>query len=255
MLKRSSSRQSQTARLLSALSVLFGSIVLFYLAQIVAVFVLAISLNLIGWDAGRITSWLTISNKGQFAVILLAEASVIFGVWLILRNRGKSWASIGIKKFIKKADIKLIITGFAIYFGLSLAVRLLIDVIIPAVNLDQSQQIGFDNANSLQQLLVVFLALCIAVPVGEEVLFRGLMFGGLKKYLNSRKALVLTSVVFGAAHLEMFSGSSLNWGAAADTTVFSAVLIWVYQKSGNLWVPIGLHALKNTIAFVYLFVI
>lgn len=254
MSKNSSNYSNNLPRLFRALFVLLGSVVLFYLAQIVAVFLLAILLNLIGWDAGQITSWLTVSNRGQFVLILLAEATVIFGVWLILKNRGKKWADIGIKKFIKRADVKLIIIGFAIYFVLSLSVRLLIDVFVPAVNLDQSQQIGFDSADSLKQLLVVFIALCVAVPIGEEVLFRGLMFGGLKKYLNSRTALVLTSATFGAAHLELFSGSALNWGAAVDTAVFSAVLIWVYQKSGNLWAPIGLHALKNTIAFLYLFV-
>lgn len=215
---------------------------------------LAILLNLFGWDAGQITSWLTVSNRGQFVVILLAEATVIFGVWLILKNRGKTWADVGFKKLIKKADIKLVLIGFAIYFALSVAARLLIDVFLPAVNLDQSQQIGFDTASGPLQLMVVFFALCVAVPVGEEVLFRGLMFGGLRKHLNSRAALILTSVIFGAAHLELFSGGALNWGAAADTAIFSAVLIWVYQKSGNLGVPIALHALKNTIAFLYLFV-
>lgn len=254
MSKNSSNKDGQALRLLRALLVLLGSLVVFYLAQIAAVFLLAILLNLIGWEAGQITSWLTLSNRGQFVTILLSEATVVFGVWLILKNRGKAWASIGFKKIVKGSDIKLILIGFALYFAASLAARLLIKVLIPAVNLDQTQQIGFDSASSPLQLLVVFFALCVAVPVGEEVLFRGLMFGGLKKYLNSRIALVLTSVVFGAAHLELFSGSALNWGAAADTAVFSAVLIWVYQKSGNLWAPIGLHALKNTIAFLYLFV-
>jgi len=52
--------------------------------------------------------------------------------------------------------------------------------------------------------LAGFLAVVVCVPLGEEVLFRFLLFGLLARHVHAVGAVVATSVLFAAAHLAPF---------------------------------------------------
>jgi membrane protease YdiL (CAAX protease family) len=62
-------------------------------------------------------------------------------------------------------------------------------------------------------------------------------------------------LLFAAAHLQWGSGAPLLWVAAIDTFVLSMVLSTLREKTGSLWSAIGLHAIKNGVAFTLLFVL
>jgi len=51
------------------------------------------------------------------------------------------------------------------------------------------------------------------------------------------------------------SGEPLLWIAALDTFILSFVLIYLKEKTGSLWPPIGLHMLKNSLAFISIFIL
>jgi membrane protease YdiL (CAAX protease family) len=116
------------------------------------------------------------------------------------------------------------------------------------------QQLGFD-APVGWELIFVFITLVVLPSLVEEIVFRGILFRGLKKYIGVVSALIGSSLIFGMAHLEFFSGGSLNYIAALDTTILAVVLTALYIRAGSLWPAILLHAIKNSIAFVVLFVI
>jgi membrane protease YdiL (CAAX protease family) len=56
------------------------------------------------------------------------------------------------------------------------------------------------------------------------------------------------------AHLAGGEGGSTIWIAAIDTFILGMVLAYLRERSGSLWPSIGLHASKNMIAFLFLFV-
>jgi membrane protease YdiL (CAAX protease family) len=105
----------------------------------------------------------------------------------------------------------------------------------------------------LQVALVFFAA--VSAPVLEEIFFRGLMQTALIEQgwgLVPRQvaevghrptagqrwgAIVLTSVVFAAVHGSVEQGVVLF--------VLSLGLGYVYERTGNLWAPIVLHAVFN----------
>jgi membrane protease YdiL (CAAX protease family) len=68
-------------------------------------------------------------------------------------------------------------------------------------------------------------------------------------------AALLTSAIFAAAHLPEGGSGGPLYIAAIDTFILSLVLIYLRIKTGNLWASITLHALKNGVAFVALFVL
>ena len=55
--------------------------------------------------------------------------------------------------------------------------------------------------------------------------------------------------------MEFGSGQPLLWVAALDTFTLSMVLCYLRQETDSLWPGILLHALKNCIAFITLFVL
>jgi membrane protease YdiL (CAAX protease family) len=102
---------------------------------------------------------------------------------------------------------------------------------------------------------LIFVSVAVLPPIAEEIIARGFLFEGLKRSWGKRWAAVVVSLLFAMAHLGLGSGTQLIWLAAVDTFGLSFVLVWLREKTGGLTAPIGLHMLKNTIAFVYLFVL
>jgi uncharacterized protein len=79
----------------------------------------------------------------------------------------------------------------------------------------------------------------LAAAVGEELLFRGAIFRITEQWLGTTAALIISAVLFGAAH-------GLNAGATPIGVVAIAleagVLLGVaYSAARSLWLPIGMH--------------
>lgn len=90
-----------------------------------------------------------------------------------------------------------------------------------------------------------FLALlvlgAVLVPVGEELLFRGLLQGWLRRF-GTAVAVVVSALVFGLAH-----GVNVVLPAAI---VLGVVLGIVRERSGSIWPAVAGHAVNNGVLFV-----
>ena len=89
------------------------------------------------------------------------------------------------------------------------------------------------------------LVATVMAPLGEEVLFRGVLFGTLRERMPYWLAAVIAGVIFGLIHLDApLQGILL-------LSVFGISLCLLYQVTGSLLPSIGLHALHNSITFSY----
>jgi len=86
-------------------------------------------------------------------------------------------------------------------------------------------------------LLFVFVLLLFGA-VGEEMLFRGYGFQVLLGALGAWATILPTSVLFAWAHSSNLNVSPL---ALVNTAAWGALLGWAFWRSGDLWLPIGLH--------------
>jgi len=90
------------------------------------------------------------------------------------------------------------------------------------------------------------LALVAALAgFGEELLFRGLIQLGLSTFLNVWIAVLLTSLVFGLAHAVTPTYCLLAF-------VISLYLGFLFIHTGNLVVPMAVHALYDFFVFLYI---
>jgi uncharacterized protein len=86
-----------------------------------------------------------------------------------------------------------------------------------------------------------FLAIFLTIAVPEELLFRGLIQNFLHKTWNhSGRALVVTSVVFGLAHLN--NGPHPDWRYALLATIAGFFYGRAYLQSGGLMAAALVHA-------------
>ena len=93
----------------------------------------------------------------------------------------------------------------------------------------------------LQALLLDLLAGALVAPVAEEVLYRGLLFGGLHQRLPFAVAASLSGLLFAASH---------GLGVLLPIFVLGVGLAFVYWRTGTLWAPIITHAGVNAISLV-----
>ena len=224
-----------------------------YLTSQIGASVIALGIPaMFGIRGQRLDHWLE-GAVGQFLFILLIEGLVVLMLrWLLhikkstFKDIGLAWPSI--------KDIGLAVLGFGVYFLLYLVIAGVAKTVFPNLDFEQQQQIGFETARANWELVLVFFSLVIMPPLVEEILARGFLYTGLKSKWPKWAAVVVTSAMFAAAHLQFGSGAPLLWVAAIDTFTLSLVLIYLREKTGNLGASIALHMLKNGLAFMLLFI-
>jgi len=153
---------------------------------------------------------------------------------------------IGWHRLPRWGDILLTPASLVIYFILSALTIFVISKVFPNFDINQAQNIGFDNLNTQIDYILAFVSLVIIAPIAEETLFRGYLYGKLRQHVPIWLAVVVVSVTFGALH-----GS---WNVAIDTFVLSIILCILREMTGGLWAPLLLHMTKNGIAFYFLFI-
>jgi len=178
------------------------------------------------------------------------------GLWPLLRSLGAtSLRDVGLVK--PSGQWMKLGGGFALGF-LSLASVALVALASGARALDVHQ------THSGQRLLNA-AGVAAVVAVLEEILFRGALFGALRKALDFGFALLSSSMIYAIVHfmgtgrlsgaVAWYSGFELlpqmlrgfaNWQAIIPgffTLTLAGILLGLaYQRTGNLYCSIGLHA-------------
>jgi len=93
-------------------------------------------------------------------------------------------------------------------------------------------------------LIITGIGLCVAVPVAEEIIFRGVIQRVFARSMGVVLAAVLAGVFFGVIHL--------NLQLLISMTVFGIYLGFLFMLTSNLIYTVFAHAILNSIAFVQL---
>lgn len=229
-------------------------VVIFFVTQVMAELVVSIYPSLRHWTSSHASDWLQNSVGAQFVFILLAESLTIGAIYLFLRLYRRSFKTIGLLK-PRWRDVLYGLLAVPAYYVVYLIVVGVASHLIPSLNVDQQQQIGFNNVHGALPLALTFISLVILPPLTEEILVRGFLYSSLKKAMRLLPAAIITSLIFASAHLPEGGAAGPLYIAAIDTFILSLFLIYLREKTGSLWSSITLHATKNGVAFVVLFVL
>jgi membrane protease YdiL (CAAX protease family) len=86
-------------------------------------------------------------------------------------------------------------------------------------------------------LLLAIPVVCIAAPIVEETLFRGVLYRWLRGVLPVGSAMAVSAGVFA-----LFHGDRLLFLPLAGLGV---LLAWIYERSRSIWPGVAVHALFN----------
>ena len=95
------------------------------------------------------------------------------------------------------------------------------------------------NALSLRSKALLFLFLLIEAPVLEELLFRGVLFGGLTKIMPIWPAILLSGLVFAVIHI--------NAATLIPLWFLGVAFAWLYVRTGTLLAPMAVHFTFNAV--------
>ena len=185
-------------------------------------------------------------------------ALALIGLWPLLRSLGLcTFRDVGLVK--PAGQWRKLASGFALGFA-SLACAALVVVAAGAR--------AVNTGDSTSRLIGKVLGAAVtagAVALLEEILFRGAIFGALRKACRWPGALAISSAIYALVHffsqppppaeIEWTSGLVLLPGmlrgfveiervmpGLLNLTLAGALLAIAYQKTGNLYFSIGLHA-------------
>lgn len=91
-------------------------------------------------------------------------------------------------------------------------------------------------------LLIEFLAIVVAAPLVEELIFRGLVYKRMRALSGVRVAIILSALYFGIYHMNVVQG--------IYAFLLGMLLAWVCEKYQTLWAPILFHASANLFSVI-----
>jgi CAAX protease family protein len=182
----------------------------------------------------------------------------LVGMWPLLRSLGaKSWKEVGLTS--PKGNLGKWGMGFLLGFG-SLACVALIVLLAHGRALNHEM-----TPATLASKMASAAATAVTVSVVEEILFRGAIFGALRRIWNWRWALIVSSMIYAIVHFMESAKMSgpVTWHSGLELlprmlrgfgnleavipgffnlTLAGILLGLAYQRTGNLYFSIGLHA-------------
>ena len=177
---------------------------------------------------------------------LSLHASIFISVFFFLRAERMSWADAfgfktpGIRRALLWGAIVAIVFT-PVGQGLNYLCARALESLHFAPATEQAVETMQQAAPGFSRIYVVFFAVVIA-PVGEEMLFRGILYPAIKQFGFPRAAVLSSSFLFAAIHF--------NLPAFLPLMLLGIVLVILYEQTNNLLSCIFAHGLFNAIAAV-----
>lgn len=132
-------------------------------------------------------------------------------------------------------------------FFSAVAMMVLYSLNLSGIDLQEKQNVGFNELSSSVDYMLAFITLVVLAPVFEEAMFRGFLFGQLRKRHGFWVSAIVTSLAFAVVHFQFNVG--------VDVLILSLFLCYLRERFQSIWPSIMLHALKNGIAYTLLFIL
>ncbi|MDR1473857.1 MAG: CPBP family intramembrane metalloprotease [Lactobacillales bacterium] len=168
--------------------------------------------------------------------------AILANIWLILHVARKC----GLKFYFGFFNIKTIKTIKIILLALfCMFIVVILGSMLSHGNTTENDKI-LQEMNRVMPKIVMFFMAVVNAPVMEEITFRGIIMGKLLKNLPWL-SLILSSLLFGLAHIPSDLGSWVSYGG------MGLILGLVYMRTKRLEVNICVHFLWNLFAAIMMF--
>lgn len=176
----------------------------------------------------------------NFILAFLFQFSVtILLVWLfaVVINRA-TWRDLGVKMASAANFMTYGLFGGLGIFGLIWIISALIYRLQPNIKPQDFEQI-LRTVHTTQGFLIMFLLGAVLAPLYEELLFRGMLYPAVRKYLGPTGGAIVAGLIFGLVHWDLWRTIPIAIGG----TLFC----YIYEKTDSILVTALAHGTWNGI--------
>ena len=194
----------------------------------------------------EITAWATTEVAGLIQVLGNIPAHLItLGLcWMIATNRRKvpfgvalGWKWEGFSPLAKVIYLVSVIVGvFAVIIFLSLV-------------LPPPEETAFDKLLKISPSVRISVAVMavLSAPIVEEVVYRGILFGGLVKKIGKVATIIVVTMLFAGVHFPQYLESIQG---LVGLTFLSLVITTVRAQTRSIFPCIMIHLIYNSIGVI-----
>ena len=174
-------------------------------------------------------------------ILLIAIAISLPTYYLFYRERRQELLTFVSVRGIGPLSIPvLIVFSISVSFILDLVLMLLSQLDIFSQVFNSYEQVsGFIFGGGF---FLTLLSVGIIGPVFEEILFRGLIFGELRKITKVKAALIIQALLFGIYHMNIIQG--------VYAVLLGLLIGFVYYRSNSIIAPIIMHVTINSLSVI-----
>jgi membrane protease YdiL (CAAX protease family) len=175
--------------------------------------------------------WTWPDGQGSYGFQTILAVDLAVFLFLVVR----AIEGIGYHFALTRSGALSVVTNFLVFSAIAIPLGLAIEFI-------RYQPRGSDAV----ELVATFFAILVFIGIPEELLFRGLIQNFLETWWGKGwRALLVASIVFGAAHLD--NDDAPNFAYALMATIAGIFYGRTFRQSGNLLAPALVHALVDTV--------
>lgn len=163
-----------------------------------------------------------------YMVISLPIALIAFG-WLLHKKQMLHMSS---------RDLKGSQLFFCLGIGLGLALISKIAIVLGVLS---QEPVPEQTTVTLFYWIQYMATRIVLIPVVEELLFRGILFGSFASSFSYKIAMVLSAAIFALLHL------TISW---PSVFLIGILLAWIYWRTDNLAVTMVIHGTINLGSFL-----
>jgi uncharacterized protein len=182
------------------------------------------------------------------------DAIILAALWLVAKRfAARPWAyffpAVPARTLVRAAISAIALAATCL--ALEAALKYGLHIPLPLAKTEEAM-----NPKSWSQLAVVLVCFAAIVPFYEEVLFRGYIFGWLKRVTPVWVAILLSAAIFAAVHgLYIARGGVSGWVGTGEIFAIGVLLAWWAARTNSLRPAFVVHLVNNAAAFTLAFLL
>lgn len=187
-------------------------------------------------------------TKGWMMILITLLCDMVlmagFGTWYYFRERQYPFRPNYKSAFSLKNIGYIIVMGVLGQYASNL-IATLTGVLIPSA-MDSYEDLAQNFDLSTASPVLMILAVCIVGPIAEELVFRGMIFGKLRRAFSFWPAAIISGIMFGVFHMNIMQG--------VYASVLGVLPAYVYEKTQTIFGSIFFHIVFNASSYITDFV-
>ncbi|NLO04496.1 MAG: CPBP family intramembrane metalloprotease [candidate division WS1 bacterium] len=191
-------------------------------------------------DILRVETW-PLGRPLLMALQYVLVSGVTIGV-LLYRARARASNPLRVLGVRLRGALKLVgtgVVGYSVFLTLLVVLALVAGSMFGGMALGQTTEEVIGSAETPGEIAIYFVLVAVLAPIFEELIFRGYVYGGLRRIFTPRQAMLLGGAVFAAVHL--------NAEAFLIITLIGIMLCYLYERTRSLLPAIIAHGIHNAL--------